>query len=465
MLIFVRRVALMLIGMGSGVLVVGLLLGTLFSQEVMTLAVAREHDFSVLMVDQDRGIAAPIAMRQHVTEVQGASVSHNGRWVLFASGGNPARYTIYDVIEQRFIPVTGEYDYANIAQLSSWSPSGDRLLVVEPKPGESPMLQVIDLAAEGAVSELHQARANGHWSPDGRYVAIYEDDIISVISTADGSIRRLTDSSDPLRWMVWSPDSRWLAFATPDADDAGEARIDSLTPANNMSGVDERVTGSHLYIVDVVDGTRHRMTNDEITVSSSFSVRWSPDSQWLGFVSGRNQSTQTYTIHLATGALHHVPTGNQTGTEGVLGHIWSPDSSRIAIVARRDGWDFRRGVIYVADPLGENVREVTQRGTAPLWSPDSRVLAYEAWERYAGRYTSRFHLLELTDEGEVASIVYTEGDTGLHARWARSGESLSFIRREEGESRLFAMQPGVEVGHYTSPSGYFVLAFAYLQSG
>ena len=116
---------------------------------------------------------------------------------------------------------------------------------------------------------------------------------------------------------------------------------------------------------------------------------WSPDGRSLVFVSERDGDQELFvsTLESPTG-----PDGNEAGqaTHGQPAiqltfnddsdrlPAWSPDGSRIAFAAVRNGVE----EIHVVNADGSHERPVVSsplKGTAPAWSPDGRRIAFVGW--------------------------------------------------------------------------------------
>ena len=166
-------------------------------------------------------------------------------------------------------------------KLTGWSPDGEWLLFVAGWKGPLHRMRAdgSDVTPLAADEEIYHAG----WSPDGAWIA-YE-------TTAGGhrQIYRIRpDGSDALRLtaiagadndsLAWSPDGRWLAFR-------------SL----RQIGVDER-SGRQRYESSIY---RVRPDGSELTLitgSGDHQPSWSPDGQWLAFVSDRTGRDEIYRV-------------------------------------------------------------------------------------------------------------------------------------------------------------------------
>lgn len=107
-------------------------------------------------------------------------------------------------------------------------------------------------------------RFDGVPSPDGRWIAFHEkDNELWIAEVESGETRRVAVSPYfTIDSFSWSPDSRWLAYALPQAN---------LLTRIELYGVEE--------------GKTLAVTSDRF---ESTSPAWSPDGRWLYFLSNRN---------------------------------------------------------------------------------------------------------------------------------------------------------------------------------
>jgi hypothetical protein len=71
------------------------------------------------------------------------------------------------------------------------------------------------------------------WTADGRKIAIVYEDGAVIVGSVDGNRLWGKELNMPLRFVEWSPDSRWILFVTMDAEvwifDADGAKVRSFT--------------------------------------------------------------------------------------------------------------------------------------------------------------------------------------------------------------------------------------------
>ncbi|HKV12208.1 MAG TPA: S41 family peptidase, partial [Thermoanaerobaculia bacterium] len=149
-------------------------------------------------------------------------------------------------------------------------PDGRSVVALSDETGE---VEIWKLPANG-VGKPEQLTKDGkvlRWdaipSPDGRWIAHDDKDLqLWLLDTKSGKQTRIaTATQDGFQDVVWSPDSRWLAYSTP--------------APNTFNRI-------HLYPVET--GKTVALTSDRF---NSWSPAWSPDGQWIWFFSDRTLRT------------------------------------------------------------------------------------------------------------------------------------------------------------------------------
>ena len=127
-------------------------------------------------------------------------------------------------------------------------------------------------------------------------------------------LTRLRGVSDP----QISPDGRRVAFVMTTASQERDEYL------------------SNVWVVDVNGGEPRRLTTGP---TKDTLPRWSPDGRWLAFASdrGTKKKPQLYAMPADGGEATQL-TDLPNGVFGQGGVAWSPDSTRLAFVARVGGW-------------------------------------------------------------------------------------------------------------------------------
>ncbi|NPV66808.1 MAG: hypothetical protein HPY64_06650 [Anaerolineae bacterium] len=177
-----------------------------------------------------------------------------------------------------------------------------------------------------------------------------QDDIWMTVIGFENPVR-ITDHPDDDRDPAWSPNGRYLAFAS------------------------HRDGNWELYVQDVQTGTVTRLT---YTLGFEGSPAWSPDGQWLVYEAYNEDNLDIYIIRV-------------DGTQGPIrltyhpapdfSPAWSPGGREIAYVSWREG-NKDIYILSLDDPSEDLARNLTATPDLhedhPTWSPDGLSLAYSA---------------------------------------------------------------------------------------
>jgi len=191
--------------------------------------------------------------------------------------------------------------------------------------------------------------------------------------------------------------------------------------------------------------------------------RWSPDGNWLAFVSDRGQGPQLHVAPLRGGeavALTRAP-------HGVSQPSWSPDSRRLAFAARVGEWkkpedrsalersagrvvrglysrfdgvgwfDDRRSHIFVVAVTGGEPSQLTDGDfddSDPAWSPDGRNVAFVS-DRSATRFDSvhRDVWVVSAGTGRRARRLTRGKGTAASPKWSPDGRTIAYIGHENDD--------------------------------
>lgn len=216
------------------------------------------------------------------------------------------------------------------------------------------------------------------WSPDGAKL-LYEDHVdgdgdIYVMDRDGGNVVNLTERSDADEASPeWSPNGRWIVFAS--------------TRARPGSGLFD------IYKMRA-NGTRvQRLTSNRV---QDWTPTWSPSGGRIAFV--RITNVEHIFVMRADGSRVRNITGEDDGASP----DWSPDGKRIAYQAlNSDGGEVD---VYTIRPDGSRMRRLTRDGgneQSPSWSPNGRRIAFaKSWQLYKMR----------RDGSRVRQIPSGEGD-------------------------------------------------------
>ena len=263
------------------------------------------------------------------------------------------------------------------------------------------------------VTDPHDIR-DAQWSPDGRSIAFtrwdgirgFEHGTDVFVTDAEGRhARNLTGGGSRRSFYLaaWSPDSRRLLI-------------------NHIDGLG----GSNLYAVNG-DGSERRPL---ISVGYPILVgagSWSRDGKIL--FSMRTADWAVYVIDADAGRERKL-------IDSAAGATWSPDGSRFAYGARRNG---RSAGFGVANADGSEAHLLVEGSVgAPIWSPDGRQLAYIA-ESDSGQVPHAIEVVEV-ETGSVRRIA--TGNFADALAWSPDGTSIAFTRNDRVKKIVLSTPDG-----------------------
>lgn len=190
------------------------------------------------------------------------------------------------------------------------------------------------------------------WSPDGRWLAFAsrraENWDLYLMDMQSGVVVRLTRDPAFEAGPSWSPDSQWLAYETYE-----NGNLD-------------------IHIISVDGEESYQLTQDP---AADFSPAWSPDGRYIAFTSLRDGNKEVYAISLDGGDIFNLSNTPNQDEDNVA---WSRQGTYLAYSAGVPGNEEIRLQPFDQEAIvsGELRPFFFGTGGEPTWAPDGKTLAF-----------------------------------------------------------------------------------------
>jgi Tol biopolymer transport system component len=263
-----------------------------------------------------------------------------------------------------------------------WQPNGDWIVFVREADGPGETMCLWKVRSDG--TGLQQITSPGRvetprWSPDGTQIAFVRDGRAWLIND-DGSGARLLNNVVGVQSVIaWSPDGTRIALAVERGEDAANIALYNAATGGELSFAGRGTDGdwhpsgnyivtswntswrdtemyAHLLEIDISTKVQRQLTSGEF---DDWSPRYSPDGQWVYFISWRRHDPNDTSFRLCR-------VRREGGTPEVLTRIpdmgesyaIAHDGQRVVFVnahatdlyiCRVDGTDMRRLTHFYPD--------------------------------------------------------------------------------------------------------------------
>ena len=223
----------------------------------------------------------------------------------------------------------------------------------------------------------------------------------------------------------WSPDGAWLVFSA------------FTNPVSNI------------VVASATGKTQHQITDDPQRVYTAINPTWSPDGEQVTFAYGYVfvDLASNYQRHFGVNAINVLGADRRQLTperETVQSLAWSPDGQWITFVSDREGFF----AIYRVRADGSDLRRLTGINTVaflPTWSPDG------AWLVFARNHPNHMELVRIRPNGsEALTLTDANLDFINSLAWSPDGQWIVFaaLDRSRGDAKIDIFRARVDGSGY-----------------
>ena len=270
------------------------------------------------------------------------------------------------------------------------------------------------------------------FSPDGQSVAFVRRATTATdiyrIPASGGNPTRVAIAGKPSRGLVWSPDGKYLLFATG-------------RHAPGLLAISAKARDSaHLERVDIA--------GFNVNEPSMIARKGGTEAD-LAYA---HETTDCDIWGTPIGDDHSSPVPLAASIRADQAPSFSPDGQRLAFCSARSGYE----EIWVSMADGSHPRQLTKFNSgvanSPRWSPDGRWITFDATiGNNPDIYVVR------SDVGPPQRMTH-ESSTELQPSWSRDGQWLYFMSDRSGSKQIWKMPVGGgEASQVTRQGGFQAL--------
>ncbi len=227
---------------------------------------------------------------------------------------------------------------------------------------------------------------------------------------------------------TWTPETLIHYPSITDLDVSADGKYIVYAVREPMMTAEESKFVSHLYLISAERGEPLRLTHGEASHSSP---RWSPDGQYIAFLSDRADDENDLYVMRADGGEAWPLTRSE---KGVKKFAWSPDSTRLAIS-------------MVAPDSEEEKKEKKAKNDPILWDVDydraqlwilSLVEGENDLPEPQAVTKDTCHVTDFDWTSDGTSLAFVHQPTPVEDDWPKNHLSLVEVDKEEPQTREIA---------------------------
>ncbi len=163
------------------------------------------------------------------------------------------------------------------------------------------------------------------------------------------------------------------------------------------------------------------------------SPAWSPDGEWLAYVSFETKTASVYVQRVRTAERRRV--SSRPGVNNAP--TWSPDGSRLALTLSSSGGNLDVYLLDIASGALTRLTDHPAIDTEPVWSPDGTQVYFTS-DRAGGPQIYRLSI----EPGSRPQRMTFSGSYNARPRVSPNGRLLAMVTREEGAYRIAVQDLG-----------------------
>jgi TolB protein len=195
-----------------------------------------------------------------------------------------------------------------------------------------------------------------------------------------------------------------------------------------------------IFTTDDQGQSQNRLTNSQSTVldNNDWNLRptFSPDGQFIAFVSDRNTALPTLWIMNADGSGRHPVSTPGITQDDIDALAWSPDGSQLAMTLFNEPGPTELAVVPMNSTSGNRqlskVLTTLPNGSFdPAWSPDG------SWLAFAAHDSASIEIYAAQPDGSSVTRLTSDGLLARSPVWSPDGGHIAYLSNKTGDFEIY----------------------------